>query len=263
MEWLRHLRLETVRYMTLRAYRNGDWRKLPIHDSGEPLIRVPEEMCHPFYADATKLVSDRPLYVRQGVLDQLNRARTFLLERGFDLKLYDGWRSVTLQENLFWHYLKEFTVKRFDLEEHFKQAVTPEEIKAVFLGLEETTQETLKQANRTYVSWPSKDSHAPSPHAIGGSVDVWLYSADGLPVNLGVPFDWMEEDAGAFYHFHRKRKKFAGNDRSVCLHRELLLYAMVKAGFSCYGPEIWHFNSGNQMDALVRGGPAHYGYIEP
>jgi len=38
---------------------------------------------------------------------------------------------------------------------------------------------------------------------------------------------------------------------------------MTKAGFSCYGPEIWHFNHGNQMDSLVKGGMAAYSYIEP
>ena len=73
----------------------------------------------------------------------------------------------------------------------------------------------------------------------------------------------MEVDAGAFYHLKRKRKPFLGNDRAISARREVLLYAMIKAGFTCYGPEIWHFNYGNQMDALVRGGPARYSYIEP
>ncbi len=96
----------------------------------------------------------------------------------------------------------------------------------------------------------------------GGAIDVWLYQ-DGVPVNMGVPFDWMEENAGAFYHFRMNRPRFKGNDGNICERREVLLVAMVEAGFSCYGPEIWHFNYGNQMDALVKGGSAIYSYIEP
>jgi D-alanyl-D-alanine dipeptidase len=120
----------------------------------------------------------------------------------------------------------------------------------------------MREANRTFVSWPSKDPTCPSPHATGGAVDVWLVE-EGSTANLGVPFDWMEEDAGTFYHLKRRRSRFSGNDSKVCRNRSKLILAMANAGFSCYGPEIWHFNYGNQMDALVKGGAACYSYIEP
>lgn|GEM_PF-2809147 len=81
-------------------------------------------------------------------------------------------------------------------------------------------------------------------------------------IDLGVPFDWMDVEAGAFYHFKHRRKKF-NDDRKVCQNRELLLSAMIKAGFTCYPPEIWHFNFGNQMDALVKGGHAIYSVTAP
>ena len=112
------------------------------------------------------------------------------------------------------------------------------------------------------MSWPLTDLCSPSPHATGGSIDVWLYK-DGVPVNLGVPFDWMKDDAGAFYHLKYNRNKFTPNDKQISYHRNLMIYSMVTAGFTCYGPEIWHFNFGNQMDALVKGGNAHYSYVEP
>lgn len=73
----------------------------------------------------------------------------------------------------------------------------------------------------------------------------------------------MKDDAGAFYHLKIRRKRFSGNDAKICRNRNILLMSMVKAGFTCYGPEIWHFNFGNQMDALVKGGIACYSYIEP
>ena len=255
------LNVQTVRIKTLLAYQKS-WRYLPIRENNEKLVLVPEKVSHPFYAIDMLMTDDKKMYLREGVLLMFLRARDALKAMGYDLKVYDGWRSLQLQENLFWHYMKEFIVpKFFQLEKVFSQAITPKEIKTIFLKFPPTYQETLKEANRTYVSWPSANPKSPSPHATGGAVDVWLYK-DGRPVNLGIPFDWMEEKAGAFYHLKFKREKFLG-DKSVCRHRNMLIYSMVKAGFSCYGPEIWHFNYGNQMHSLVTGKIACYSYIEP
>lgn len=256
-----YIKLQIVRARTLHAYRSGDWRKLPIIDCGERLVQVPIEDCHPYYAREMKLIPDERVFLREGVLARFQCAQREARTQGYDLKVYDGWRSIELQENLFWFYLREFTAAKFELSQRFA-SLDLGQVRDEFNGLPEVTQTSLREANRVYVSWPSKDPKAPSPHATGGAIDVWLYQ-NGVPVNLGVPFDWMEEDAGAFYHFRLRRSRFKGNDRTVCWRREVLLLAMVKAGFTCYGPEIWHFNCGNQMDALVRGGPARYSYITP
>lgn len=250
-------------WKTVRAYGRGkDWRVLPIRECGEPLVLVPREFNRPFYVHEAHLASDERVFLREKLFVMFLHARGILLQDGLELKIYDGWRSIELQENLFWFYLKQFTVKKFGLLDHFGKANTPEEIRDVFLQLPETTRITLKEANRRCVSWPSSDFSCPSPHATGGSVDVWLYE-NGQPVNLGVPFDWLEEDAGAFYHLKPIRNRFAGNDRLISKNRNLLLWAMSNAGFSCYGPEIWHFNFGNQMDSLVTGKTAIYSYVEP
>lgn len=253
--------VQIARFRTLYAYRHGDWRELPISENHEPLVQVPPVQCYPYYAKEMKLVSDERIFLRAEVLQRFMHAHALLKSRGYDLMVYDGWRSLRLQENLFWFYLREFTAAKFNLKEQFA-SLEVDAVRGHFATLPETMQGSLKEANRSYVSWPSRGPAAPSPHATGGAIDVWLYR-NGQPVNLGVPFDWMEVDAGAFYHLKRNRKPFLGNDRTICARREILLYAMIKAGFTCYGPEIWHFNYGNQMDALVRGGPALYSYIEP
>ncbi len=159
--------------------------------------------------------------------------------------------------------MKLFTTKQFGRFEEFSTFESCHEIKRHFESLPPETQATMIGANKTYVSLPSEDPLRPSPHATGGAVDVWLYDLSGQAVNLGVPFDWMQDEAGAFYHLKLRRNRFCGNDMAISKFRTLLLLAMSKAGFTCYGPEIWHFNYGNQMDALVKGGVAQYSYIEP
>lgn len=258
---LNRARLHYERLRTIRAYKYGNWRTLPIRENGEPLVQVPAEYCYPYYVREMRLITDDRVFLRREVLNRYLRAQRTLRAHGFDLVVYDGWRSVELQENLFWFYLREFTAARFNRREEFAALREMSEIRDHFNGLPPDVQTTLREANRMYVSWPSRDPASPSPHATGGSIDVWLYK-DGVAANLGVPFDWMEADAGAFYHMKRWRKSFPG-DRRVSFNRDLLLLAMIDAGFSCYPPEIWHFNFGNQMDALVKGGPAVYSYIEP
>jgi D-alanyl-D-alanine dipeptidase len=251
-----------VQFKTLFSYKYGSWRNLPIQENNEPLILVPQEICYPFYAKSMNLVEDDRLFLRERVLSMAFHARNIVQTEGFDLKVYDGWRSVSLQENLFWFYLKEFTVGKFDLQQNFQCAKTAEEIKTIFLSLTPTLQTTLKEANRVYVSWPSINHNSPSPHATGGSIDVWLYQ-NNQPADLGIPFDWMEDNAGAFYHLKWFRSRYSGSERTISKNRNLLIYAMTKAGFSCYGPEIWHYNYGNQMDSLVSGKVACYSYVEP
>lgn len=264
-----YFRLQRLRYVTLRAYRLGDWREILIKENGQPLIEVPSEISFPYYARVMKLVVDERMYLREEVLDRVLKARKRLLPRGLDLKVYDGWRSVELQESLYWYYMRAFTARKFyQIESYEQHHQLDNDIRSYFSSLPADMQTAMHEINRVYVSWPSKDSASPSPHATGGAVDVWLFR-NGTEADLGVPFDWMKEEAGAFYHLKLRRKSFACNkrfsyhDQLVCRNRSQLILAMARAGFSCYGPEFWHFNYGNQMDALVKGGNACYSYIEP
>ena len=207
------------------------------------------------------LVDDRRVFLRKTVFQMFLIAHAAVKNFGLNLIVYDGWRSVELQENLFWYYLKLFTAPKFGLEDIFSKTRKNLEVKKVFLGLSAEVQEKLRKANCTYVSWPSVDLTKPSPHATGGSIDVWLQDETGTD-HLGVPFDWIEEYAGAFYHLKEVRPQFE-KESDVCMKREILLTSMIEAGFSCLPSEIWHYNYGNQMDSLVTGRVAQYSYIEP
>lgn len=259
---LSYLKLQMARWRTLRAYKEGDWRKIPIMENNQPLIEVPSEISFPFYCRVLKVIKDERLFLRGEALEKVLRAREFLKSFGFDLMIYDGWRSLELQENLFWYYMKLFTVEKFGLGKQFFGLSSTIDISECYKDLSPEVRKLIFEANRTYVSWPTSDPLCPSPHSTGGAVDIWLYK-DGEAENLGVPFDWMKDAAGAFYHLKIKRKRFSGNDARICRNRTMLLLSMLGESFTCYGPEVWHFNFGNQMDALVKGGVACYSYIEP
>ncbi len=135
-----------------------------------------------------KIAKNEKLYLREEVLQKTLAVRETLKKQGFDLKVYDGWRSAELQENLFWHYMKLFTVEKFGLKEQFDRLASIEDIKTCYECLSPKKRRVIFEANRTYVSWPTKELSSPSPHLTGGSVDVWLYK-EGKAENLGVPFD--------------------------------------------------------------------------
>lgn len=258
--WLHALKLRTK---TMAGYQNKDWRTLPIKECGEPLVLASQELCHPYYSKEMGITSEERIFLRQTTLNMFYVAKEICNSLGYDLKIYDGWRSMQLQENLFWFYMKEFTAKKFNSQNVFLNIHSPTEIKAVFnKNIAAKNQVLMIQANKAYVSLPSSDPKSPSPHSTGGAVDVWLYK-DGQSVDLGVPFDWMEKNAGAFYHIGFRKKKFPKNHKLISKNRNILLYAMSQSGFSCYPPEIWHFNFGNQMDSLISTKTAQYSYTEP
>ncbi|MEI7890864.1 MAG: hypothetical protein WCI36_02750 [bacterium] len=134
-----------------------------------------------------KISNSKDIFIREDVFSRFLVAKKIASSYGFDLIVFDGWRSIELQESLFWYYLKKFIVEKFNMKDVFSCADDVSDIKRIFLSLPENNQVLMMEANRSYVSWPSSDPFCPSPHATGGSIDVWLYR-DNVPVNLGVPF---------------------------------------------------------------------------
>ncbi len=85
-----YIQLQRLRYVTLRAYRTGDWRKIPVKENGQLLAQVPKEISFSFYAGVMKLVAAERIYLREEVLERVLWARSWLQDFGLDLKVYDG-----------------------------------------------------------------------------------------------------------------------------------------------------------------------------
>lgn len=104
-------------------------------------------------------------YVREGVYRYLLEVARGL-PAGMGLIILDGWRPWRVQQYLF--------------------DTLQEAIRGHHPGLDE--QELLART-REFVSVPSYEPGAPSPHLTGGAVDVTLSNADGLPLDMGTLFD--------------------------------------------------------------------------
>jgi len=75
-----------------------------------------------------------------------------------------------------------------------------------------------------------------SGHSRGSTVDLTL-TANGIPLNMGTPFDYFDELS------HTMNPSITGEARS---NRLVLLAVMETAGFANYPNEWWHFTLDNE-----------------
>lgn len=255
-------RAENYILSATKAYTGRDWRAQRIVECEDPLIQVPPDRCMPYYHDVMGLaMASRDQYLRSRLLNAFIEANHYLPdddpEDRYEIRLLDGWRSLRLQWELYWFYMKEYTLRGTAYEDRF-HGHSPKMVCDNFLRLPEKVRDELHAANQVYVSLPNNDPARPSPHVTGGAADVWLFRNDD-PVDLGVEFDDMTPRAAADHHMTERSTLTP----DIVFNRCLLINAMGSAGFTIYPPEIWHFNMGNQMHSLVTCVDAQYSYIEP
>jgi zinc D-Ala-D-Ala dipeptidase len=123
-------------------------------DDGEPLARIGDARVPALhsYAEAGWAHVVEQQWLRADVLARLHRAAA-TLPQGFGLAVFDGWRPLSLQRELF-------------------EATGPDS---------DPDAEDL-------VAPPSSDPAEPPPHLTGGAVDLTL-TWQGMPLALGTAFD--------------------------------------------------------------------------
>jgi D-alanyl-D-alanine dipeptidase len=190
------------------------------------------------------------LLVRRGVAERVARADAHARPFGYSLYVLDGYRPIVTQAGL-WRFFWD----------HFA---------AQGLSEDEVEERTL-----TFVSDPRAfDPENPTTwplHSTGGAVDLTLCGPDGLPLDLGTPFDDPTE-ASATDHFERllAAGRITARDHRL-LHRRILYWTMREAGFTNYVNEWWHYDWGDQLHVFTldfMGAPlpsraAWYGYTKP
>lgn len=175
-------------------------------------------------------------FVRRSVLDRLQHAQC-LLPDGIYLRLYEGYRSLQVQQLLF--------------DQEFARAKQRQP--------ELSDEQTYREATRlvSAVIRPDGSRNVP-PHATGAAVDVELVDVNGQVLDFGMEIaDWSRVDPVLCL-----TEAAVLSDRAH-YHRQMLREVMERAGFVNYAEEWWHFSYGDQLWAYVTGSPvAIYGMVE-
>lgn len=221
-----------------------DWdsvSRIPIRASDEPLVPMslaPEPIkVFPAYAKQGMPGAVAECYVRESVYRRLLVvARS--LPQGLGLVVLDGWRPWRVQQYLF-DTLYE----------------------AIHTHCPDADDAQLLERTREFVSVPSRDPLAPSPHLTGGAVDVTLCDADGLMLDMGTLFD--EAVPASHSDYYERLDSLDGPQRRVRDNRRRLHGAMAEQGFTNLPSEWWHYDFGDQLWASYTGrDQAHFGPVE-
>lgn len=193
---------------------------LPIQETYEPMIdlltqdfilvgpspEIPDNM------DYTKL--------RLTVYQKLVAAQK-LLPLGLRFCLYEGYRSLALQEKLF--------NDRYNLLKN----------KYTSWSHEQLFQETVK-----LISPVLNLDGSPNipPHATGAAFDVYLIDDQGMALDMGIkPEDWMKDIDGSLSQtFSTKISDHAKK------YRAIMSQALEEMGFVNYLGEYWHWSYGDK-----------------
>ena len=266
----------------------GEWKTLPIRECGEPLVPLGSFSSYPQIATDSIYVGERrsspypcaqlhnsmfTVFVREGVAKRLAAAAS-LLPSGHMLLVWDAYRPLTVQQALFDYYVGVL-----------EKNGTPHE------------QATI-DAQR-FVSIPSNDPTKPPPHNTGGAVDLtiisfsekdwremerltkivqifetsenWqeIYAAEmerqqlireaSMPLEMGTVFDGVRMETATRFYEELDPVQLDDQGRQYLVNRRLLWNVMTQVGFSNYPEEWWHFDFGNQFDAIQSGRHAIYG----
>lgn len=190
---------------------------IEIIDCGEPLLLLdPKEfVLEPMYYKMG--LSDTPeMKLRCEVIARLRQAQE-VLQSGYRLKIWDGFRTIATQTLLYDGYFRD--------------------LKKAHPGWSDSK---IDEAVQIFVAPPSRDPKMPAPHNTGGAVDLTLVDADGVEIEMGSGFDEFHPRS---FTDHYKSGKFYEN-------RKLLRDAMEEFGFVNYVGEWWHFSYGDQNWAL-------------
>lgn len=210
---------------------------IPIIENHEPLVDLKNqtEIAHgpspeiPNNMDYTNM--------RQTVYEKLIKAQSVLPE-GLKLCLYEGYRSLSLQDKLFKaRYLK---VQNLHPEWSYDQI------------FEETMKLVSPIINRD-------GSQNIPPHSTGGAIDIYLIDEIGKSVDMGIQVkDWMEDTDGSLsqtnsHHISVKAQHY----------RNIMSKALSTVGFINYPTEYWHWSYGDRYWAYQIGqSHAIYGTVE-
>jgi len=202
---------------------------VPVQDCGDPLVDIRAEGGL-LYGPPPECPATAPDYcwVRRQVYERLLRVQQEL-PAGLRLRLYEGLRSLPIQQQL------------FDEEKarvaHDQPELTPQQV-----------HERAALLVAPPVHWDGRPNVP--PHSTGAAVDVELVDPSGEVIDFGMEAkDWVRVPA----EFCETRH--AALPAAAQANRLLLAQAMEAQGFANYVREWWHYSYGDRYWALRTGQP--------
>ncbi|HEY9757076.1 MAG TPA: M15 family metallopeptidase [Oculatellaceae cyanobacterium] len=222
-----------------KAKTAADYHNIEIDLAGpankEPLIDVQE------YGIACKSMYSRPyapyyrafaealetVYLRDTVAQKLVQANNILVRYGVEVLALDGFRPVSLQ---------------LELWEHFMEQARQQ--------LPEASLEDMQRFAAQFCSNPTNyraDDYRTWPvHSTGGAIDLTLRSLyDKQELFMGSIFD--DADSISYTTHFESFELTSQSGIEARRNRRLLYHSMIAVGFANYPYEWWHFDFGSQM----------------
>lgn len=183
--------------------------------------------------------------VRRGVAEKLAKVNKLLQPYRVQLLVWDGFRSVALQQEL-WDY---FVV----IASRLMPSASEQEI-VNYVGRYWSDPRDYDPDD--YRTWPT--------HNTGGAVDLTLQSLDsGQDLFMGSVFDDSDPISSTRYFEDQQLQSLTAKEARR--NRRLLYHAMAAGGFFNYHHEWWHYDCGTQMAIMNGAGDsaARYGRATP
>lgn len=209
---------------------------VPIVENGDPLIDIREIELHQpsqktksfVYGPSPEIPNNKDYTkMRTVVYEKLIYAQS-LLPNGLRFCLYEAYRSLTLQKQLY--------EERYRRVKSAHPSWSPEEV------FHETTKLVSPIINL------DGTQNIP-PHSTGAAIDVYLIDEWGNPIEMGIhPKDWMEDEEGILSQTDSLSIPLLARK-----NRDIMSKALQEAGFVNYPTEYWHWSYGDRYWAYMSG----------
>lgn len=213
----------------------------PVEECGEAFGSIPEAAeaagVEMLFSD-TKIAGDldRVYYMREGLLPDLMAIGRAMNERGWVLKIEDGFRTLEMQGTL---------VRK------------PEVFDAILRKCLWETGGEMPPVEFVFRRAIVMVANIPKigTHMSGSAVDISVFHRDGSgEVSRGVPYLEVSEKSPMFSPFVTEEER---------RNRAEITGMMEEHGFMHFPYEFWHYNKGDAGDHILneRPGPARYGAV--
>jgi D-alanyl-D-alanine dipeptidase len=220
------------------------YQSIPIAECGEPLAAIDSNLStsiitidpHPYMSLGAPYGDRSPFWVRQGILEKLQKSQVYLqtIRPDWKIAIFDAYRPIPVQQ--------------FMVDYSFMQLAESKGLE--INSLSEEQKDALMEEVMKFWAMPSHDPKMPPPHSTGAAIDVTLYehSPEGMiPVEMGSPIDEISDRSLPNYFTSFR------NAQAVEFHRnrDLLNQVMTHSGLVRHPNEWWHFSYGDQLWAWI------------